>query len=415
MASKFAGLFGGASPGDIRSLMEQENQARVRQAFLDQTKAGGGPLAANAARYREQGLQGLDRMLGAGAGMMGMEIPQDPRMVKARKIEKDKIEILGVLDGYAKSDGRIDENEMMAGYSLLMSRGYPNEARKFLDDAKKLADIDRSKASAEKDRMGPGGGKPQKGRVWMLPNGEQLKGVTIFRDGIEYVQKSDGSTELIPDGAREITPGMLKNAMLPQKEFLKIKKNILEDVQSIKRLTSYAKSVAGGGGGLKLLVNQFLGAFKTAGGKSLTPEQIAALVQKGDINALLGRYRKVVVGGGVMTEPDARRVLEALGGDVSMWRNPQIVGIQLKKLFQDKLDYIKNNIEDYNNQVGFPGRGKIKKIEMPKFVDMKVFDDLTAPASKKKKKTKVPMYINKYVNGKWVSTLNPAYNVGGTP
>ena len=70
MASKFAGLFGGDSPGDIRSLMEQENQARVRQAFLDQTKAGGGPLAANAARYREQGLQGLDRMLGAGASMM---------------------------------------------------------------------------------------------------------------------------------------------------------------------------------------------------------------------------------------------------------------------------------------------------------------------------------------------------------
>lgn len=415
MASKFAGLFGGASPGDIRSLMEQENQARVRQAFLDQTKAGGGPLAANAARYREQGLQGLDRMLGAGAGMMGMEMPQDPRMVKANKREADKTEILRVLDGYAKSDGRIDENEMMAGYSLLMSKGYPDQARKFLDDAKKLADIDRLKASAEKDRMGPGGGKPQKGRVWMLPNGEQLKGVTIFRDGIEYVQKSDGSTELIPDGAREITPGMLKNAMLPQKEFLKIKKNILEDVQSIKRLTSYAKSVAGGGGGLKLLVNQFLGAFKTAGGKSLTPEQIAALVQKGDINALLGRYRKVVVGGGVMTEPDARRILEALGGDVSMWRNPQIVGIQLKKLFQDKLDYIKNNIEDYNNQVGFPGRGKIKKIEMPKFVDMKVFDDLTTPASKKKKKTKVPMYINKYVNGQWVSTINPAYNVGGTP
>jgi len=131
MASKFAGLFGGASPGDIRSLMEQENQARVRQAFLDQTKAGGGPLAANAARYREQGLQGLDRMLGAGAGMMGMEIPQDPRMVRASKREKDKNEILRTLDSYITNDGVMSEEEIRQGWSLLMSRGYQNEAKEF--------------------------------------------------------------------------------------------------------------------------------------------------------------------------------------------------------------------------------------------------------------------------------------------
>ena len=131
MASKFAGLFGGASPGDIRSLMEQENQARVRQAFLDQTKAGGGPLAANAARYREQGLQGLDRMLGAGAGMMGMKIPQDPRMVRASKREKDKNEILRTLDSYITNDGVMSEEEIRQGWSLLMSRGYQNEAKEF--------------------------------------------------------------------------------------------------------------------------------------------------------------------------------------------------------------------------------------------------------------------------------------------
>ena len=132
MASKqFAGLFGGASPGDIRSLMEQENQGRVRQAFLDQTKAGGGPLAANAARYREQGLQGLDRMLGAGAGLMDMKVPQDPRMVKANKREADKTEILGILNGYLTDDDVIDEQEMQQGWSLLMSKGYQKEAKEF--------------------------------------------------------------------------------------------------------------------------------------------------------------------------------------------------------------------------------------------------------------------------------------------
>jgi hypothetical protein len=152
MASKFAGLFGGASPGDIRSLMEQENQARVRQAFLDQTKAGGGPLAANAARYREQGLQGLDRMLGAGAGMMGMEIPQDPRMVRASKREKDKNEILRTLDSYMTDDDVIDEQEMQQGWSLLMSRGYQDEAKEFRAMAEMMArkEIAKGKASTDK-------------------------------------------------------------------------------------------------------------------------------------------------------------------------------------------------------------------------------------------------------------------------
>ena len=137
MASKqFAGLFGGASPGDIRSLMEQENQGRVRQAFLDQTKAGGGPLAANAARYREQGLQGLDRMLGAGAGLTGMGLPQDPRMVKANKREADKKIIMAKL-GEFNNDGTITLAEYKEGEALLTSMGYPQEAQKWMENAEK--------------------------------------------------------------------------------------------------------------------------------------------------------------------------------------------------------------------------------------------------------------------------------------
>jgi hypothetical protein len=137
MASKqFAGLFGGASPGDIRSLMEQENQGRVRQAFLDQTKAGGGPLAANAARYREQGLQGLDRMLGAGAGLMDMKVPQDPRMVKANKREADKKIIMAKL-GEFNNDGTITLAEYKEGEALLTSMGYPQEAQKWMENAEK--------------------------------------------------------------------------------------------------------------------------------------------------------------------------------------------------------------------------------------------------------------------------------------
>ena len=375
MRQQFAGLFGGDTVGDVRSIMEGERQARIRQAGVD-AKAGGF-LPSLVARARQRGIESLRGGIRSGFDLAGAGdmITEDPRLAKARKRETDKNEIIAELNKFVADDGIISPQEMQQGYALLMQRGYPEEARKFLEDAKKMADMDRLRAAADKDRRGPSAGRPQKGRVWMLENGEQLKGVTVFQGGKEYIQNADGSISPIPDGAKEITPGMLKNSMLSQDKFLQIKRDLIKDIQSIKRISGYAKEIQQGGKGLKLLVNQFIGSFKTAAGKSLTPEQIAAKIQGGDLNALIGQFRKEVVGGGVMTDQDALRVIKALGGDVSAWRSPEVVGRQLKKLFQDKLDFIKNNIEDYNNQTQFPGRGKLKKLKMPEF-NLQVFDDL---------------------------------------
>ena len=395
-----SGLFGGSSELDVLDLMRREQEAKSVQARAFPTST-----ASIAAAAQQEGKNALKKMFGGVAGGLGLDVAVDPRLAKARKTETDKREIMGILQEYA-TDG-FSEEEMRQGYALLMRKGYPEEARKFLADAKMMVDMDRSKAAAAKDRMGPGGGKPQKGRVWMLENGEQLKGVTVFQGGVEYVQKADGSKEPIPDGAREITPGMLKNAMLKQDKFLEIKTNILKDVQSIKRLTVYAEGVSGSKQGLSLLTDGFIASLKTLTGKKLTDSQLKTLIQKGDFNALIGRFRKEIVGGGVMTEPDAKRIMLALGDDISAWRNKAVVGEQLRKLFQDKLDYIKNNVEDYNNQVGWPGRGNLPKIKVPEF-SMKAFDDLTDTNTKKTKKN-VPQYISVFKNGVWVNEKNPDY------
>jgi hypothetical protein len=92
-----------------------------------------------------------------------------------------------------------------------------------------------------------------------------------------------------------------------------------------------------GGSGINLLVDQLIGHFKTIFNGTLTPSQYKALKQKGELQGLLGKFRKDVVGGGVMTEYDAGRVLARLGGDVNALRNPRVARDLLKSLFSEKL------------------------------------------------------------------------------
>lgn len=80
-------------------------------------------------------------------------------------------------------------------------------------------------------------------------------------------------------------------------------------------------------GGIESKVKGLTGDLKSLFGKTdLTrPEELIKLL-KAKQNTLLGKLRVAIVGPGVMTEQDAQRVIEALGGDISNWTaNPQIL------------------------------------------------------------------------------------------
>jgi hypothetical protein len=80
-------------------------------------------------------------------------------------------------------------------------------------------------------------------------------------------------------------------------------------------------------GGIESKIKGLTGDLKTLVGKTdLTrPEQLIKLL-KAKQNTLLGKLRVAIVGPGVMTQQDAERVIEALGGDISKWTaNPQIL------------------------------------------------------------------------------------------
>jgi len=140
------GLFQGASLGDIRNLMGQERDARVRQSMMNVSQAGGGFQAAMAAKARQQGNEALSMGFRGLGNKMGAEFAEDPRLTKARKMEADKKFILEEIGKFTSDGSGISQEEMRTGYALLMQRGYPNEARQFLKDAQNEREMDIASA-----------------------------------------------------------------------------------------------------------------------------------------------------------------------------------------------------------------------------------------------------------------------------
>ncbi len=139
-------------------------------------------------------------------------------------------------------------------------------------------------------------------------------------------------------------------------QFMKLKEKVRDDSVSLKRYTSYLKNIENAGVGLERLGDDLTAYFKTlfstnADRMKLSEEELALRVARGELQGLIGRSRIETVGGGVMTEQDALRIIQNLGGDVSLLQNPEVVRQQISRLFEDKYSSYESNIRDYNTAV----------------------------------------------------------------
>tara|TARA_R100000654_G_C2669975_1_gene125917 strand:- start:109 stop:1284 length:1176 start_codon:yes stop_codon:yes gene_type:complete len=139
-------------------------------------------------------------------------------------------------------------------------------------------------------------------------------------------------------------------------QFMKLKEKVRDDSVSLKRYTSYLKNIENAGIGMERLGDDLTAYFKTlfstnADRMKLSEEELALRVARGELQGLIGRSRIETVGGGVMTEQDALRIIQNLGGDVSLLQNPEVVRQQISRLFEDKYSSYESNIRDYNTAV----------------------------------------------------------------
>lgn len=135
---------------------------------------------------------------------------------------------------------------------------------------------------------------------------------------------------------------------LTSQQFIKLGEQLTGDVNTANRLKDYMKSVGNSPQGFKLIAQDFANAVTTAFGNPLTAKALQIATQNGTLQQLIGNLRLETVGGGVMTEQDAVRVITALGGNVSAFRNKQVVQQQIENILRSKEARIKQDMQFYN-------------------------------------------------------------------
>ena len=119
------GLFSGPTPQDIRQLMNQENELRIRQAGQD--SRAGGYQAQLMSQATERGRQALGNLFGGAMGAFGMEMPQDPRLSQAVKRESTRVRMNEMFKD-AGADGKITPEEYDAIANEMAASGFQAEA-----------------------------------------------------------------------------------------------------------------------------------------------------------------------------------------------------------------------------------------------------------------------------------------------
>lgn len=133
---------------------------------------------------------------------------------------------------------------------------------------------------------------------------------------------------------------------------------------AILDLADYIKTAGDLPSGLPKLANQASEAIKTffnVNASEFTEEELMQRLQEGRMQGLLGRLRVETVGGGVMTEQDAYRIVQKLGGDPkTAFNNPARVQKAIGEVMASKYKLYAKKVKQYNDQIsrGFGAMGK---------------------------------------------------------
>lgn len=205
-------------------------------------------------------------------------------------------------------------------------------------------------------------GVPKRDGIALDSNGRRV-GRTLFEPQsgtIQVIDDETGETRSLGQGERSISNADKTTFLIPQKDHYKKRRELVGERVSVGKLESYAKSVAGTKQGFGRLVDRISAGAKTffatgKNGKPLTQSEFDLLRSEGKLQGLLGAFRLETVGGGVMTEQDALRVISYLGGDIDLLQNKQKVQEALQVILDEKLIRYNDEIKTYNEQQSLRG------------------------------------------------------------
>ena len=156
----------------------------------------------------------------------------------------------------------------------------------------------------------------------------------------------------MPENAEPATQSAFTREAISNAEFMKLRAKVTQDELSLGRYSKYMESVESANVGINRLADRFTSGFKTffSSGK-LSKQEVARAIAEGKLQGLLGASRIDVVGGGVMTEQDALRVIAYLGGDVDSFTNPEVVRRAIADIYNEKWRTYQDALKMHNSAV----------------------------------------------------------------
>jgi hypothetical protein len=193
------------------------------------------------------------------------------------------------------------------------------------------------------------------------------EGVFDKQTGRSGLMGADGKFVDLPAGAEPITATGLQKSIPDQKAFRTLRSEVTDAEISLRNMDRYMNSVGGASQGVARLADKFTAGIKSLIGQGLDPQEIALKMAQGQLQGLLGANRTNVVGGGVMTEQDALRIIQRLGGDVTALSNPEIVRKAIGEVYSDRYKQYEDAftfhnaaVSDYYGARGFKPAEKVK-------------------------------------------------------
>lgn len=206
------------------------------------------------------------------------------------------------------------------------------------------------------------GGRGQQGPAFALANGKVVQSTFDPLSG-QYTYQSDKGRVPVPADAKPTTASAASG--LSEKQYITYRQEAFDHRKGLERLDSYFQTVGDTNVGLERYADAISAKAKNLFGKTLKPEELALQVAAGKLNGLLGLFRVDIVGPGVLTEYDAGRVIEALGGDLSALQDKERVRILLEQLYQDKKDRLEFLAEELGRSDSVRGGKPITASDLP--------------------------------------------------
>lgn len=159
----------------------------------------------------------------------------------------------------------------------------------------------------------------------------QMTPVETYFDKISGERLISGTNQPLPVGSLEFGPGDLPTFQ----DLDTFNKSVTEEEQKLISLDKFRNAVKTAPEGLGRTIQTLNKIFQTL---SADPEfkkgDLATGEARARLQGLIGLYKDEIVGGGVMTEQDALRVIEALGGEISAF-NPSELTLTLIDSFRE--------------------------------------------------------------------------------